>query len=275
MKKIILCLSLIVLITGVFSSNIYADETILGGDSGYSVELNASYEFNKDNYAVDIQKALSKMQPGDKAEIKYSITNNYVDEPKLDWYMSNEAYTPFENDTRASVDGGGYSYELDYINPEGKKTVLYDSNSVGGENSEGLKDATVALAKKENEDTAYGMFYLDTLKAGESGQIIMKFELDGESQPNAYQEVVGKIKINFGVEIPTGKHPEPDEPEPKEETVIKEEKKTVKARRTVYLPYTGDDSKLPYFVLVELLLLNALLATAIAYLAYKKKQEAR
>jgi len=272
MKKILISLILAVLSVACISSKVYADDYTVG-DFEISLEGNSASDlkFTPDpkvdsSYFDKTKEILSAMQPGDTAKITYVLENKYS-EP-LDWYMSNEAIRPFEDEkNRESVDGGGYSYSLVYTDGFGTEKVLYDSTAVGGEGLEkdqkGLRGATNAL-----DD----MFLLDTLNPKEKSKLVLNFKLDGESQPNSYQEVVGELRINFGVELQDEEKPKP---EPKEEEVVKEVKKTVKSKRTVYLPYTGDDSNLAYYAVVELLLLNALMATGIAYIFYKRKQEAR
>ena len=76
------------------------------------------------------------------------------------------------------------------------ETVLFDSDTVGGENSgaagEGLHGATNALQD---------YFYLDTLENGQKGTITLEVALDGETQGNDYQDTLADLQMNFAVEL--------------------------------------------------------------------------
>ena len=74
----------------------------------------------------------------------------------------------------------------------GKETVLYDSDTVGGEDKksgeEGLHQATNSM-----ED----YFYLDRLDKNETGTVELEVGLEGETQGNAYQKYTCKITVKF------------------------------------------------------------------------------
>ena len=85
---------------------------------------------------------------------------------------------------------------LSYKDHNGEETLLFSSDTVGGENisagGEGLHEATGAL-----ED----YFYLDTLTTGQVGSISLVVSLDGETQGNDYQDTLADLQMNFAVEL--------------------------------------------------------------------------
>ncbi len=276
MKKILLYLVISIFAVNVFYGNVSADEY----EFDYTVTLTPDFKFESDykndasgygNVQVNeaIQTALNSMEPGDQATINFTLVNNY--ENPVAWYMLNDTLKPFEEDSRVdasnkrTVDGGNYTYQLLYKNSHGENVDLYDSISVGGDNSQGLEDATNALDDPN-------MFKLDTFNPGDKSYLTMHFEIDGETQKNNYQDVLGQLQVQFGAEKDV---PEKKEPEHKEEEVKKVEKIVRKSRRTVYTPYTGDTSNLPYFVLAELILANLLIVIVWSYIIYRGRQEAR
>ena len=148
--------------------------------------LNGNYD------AEALRKALEGMQPGDSADLEFTLVNSYKD--GVDFYMSNEVLQSFEDDTKAS--GGAYTYQLIYTDSKGNETEIYSSKAVGGEGSsiEGLHGATDALT---------GYFLLENIPSGKTGKVTLHIELDGETQNNSYQDTLAKLQINFAVETPT------------------------------------------------------------------------
>lgn len=143
--------------------------------------------------SADINKLVSGMQPGDSAAISIELHNENA--KSTNWYMQNEAITSLEDDTVA--EGGAYTYRLTYTDKAGRVNVLYDSETVGGEKdnagseNEGLHEAT---------DSLKDYFYLDTLGSGDSGQVDLHVELDGETQNNLYQNTMADVQLNFAVD---------------------------------------------------------------------------
>ncbi|MCR5097297.1 MAG: hypothetical protein K6A70_11265 [Erysipelotrichaceae bacterium] len=276
MKKILLYLVISIFAVNVLYTNVSADEQ----EFNYTVTLTSDFKFESD-YLNDstgeggvkvneaIQQALNSMEPGDSATINFTLKNEYGN--PVDWYMLNDTLKPFEKDSRVdesgkrTVDGGNYTYQLLYKNSHGEDVDLYDSTSVGGENSQGLEDATNALDDPN-------MFKLDTFNSGDTSKLTLHFEIDGETQKNNYQDVLGQLQVRFGAQKDV---PEKKEPQHKEEEVKKVEKVIRRSRRTVYTPYTGDTSNLPYFVLAELILANLLIVIVWSYIIYRRRQEAR
>ncbi len=164
-----------------------------GSGDGWYVNFTSNKKMESNFKSSDIAKLVSGMQPGDSATISIKLRNS---NPKsTNWYMQNEAITSLEDDTVA--EGGAYIYRLTYTNRAGKVNVLYDSETVGGEkdntssNNEGLHEAT---------DSLKDYFYLDTLRTGDSGQVDLHVELDGETQNNLYQNTMADVQLNFAVD---------------------------------------------------------------------------
>ena len=263
MKKILICLSLIILVFNSTAVRLNADEDSFGP---YDVTfINEAKRFESNYNQEEILKKLQGMQPGDKAEITFHLNNAYKNPTK--WYMSNEATRPFEDDARNSVDGGNYTYRLTYVDGYGIEKSIYDSEAVGGDATEGLRDATNALT---------GMFALDTLNPDQTSTLKLYFELDGETQANNYQDVIGQIQVNFAVEMDVDEKPQPkpqekiDEGETKKEVV-----KRTTVRKVIYLPYTGDEAKVNMYIAIECGLFVLLAAVVWRYWVYVKKQGAK
>lgn len=207
---------------------------------------------------TDIDDEIYKLEPGDTVDLHLSLKNEYS--KATDWYMTNEVLKSLE-DTQSVAEGGAYSYILTYIGPDGTKDVLYSSEEVGGEtknaSGEGLHQATNSLKD---------YFYLDRLKAGESGEITLKVKLEGETQGNAYQDTLAKLQMNFAVELadessnPPSDSNNPDSPNSSTRT------KTVK---------TGDNSQILLFSILALVAGLVCAGTAIHNIRQRRKAEER
>lgn len=209
------------------------------GDNGWGVVFDGT-QMNSTFTNAQIEDTIYLMQPGDTAQIKLSLRNDYNGD--TDWYMTNQVLQSLE-DSQSVAEGGAYSYILTYLNPEGEKEILYSSEEVGGDtvnaSGEGLYQATNSL-----ED----YFYLDTLAYGEAGEIDLSVHLEGETQGNEYQDTLARLQMNFAVELTTAA-PGDEDAEKQEET--KKRGSAVK---------TGDTSKI---LLFSVLTLAAGLACAI------------
>jgi hypothetical protein len=134
---------------------------------------------------------LNAIEPGDSIELQVAIKNS--SDGTTDWYMTNEVLETLE-ESQSEANGGAYTYYLSYTDAAGEETVLYNSESVGGDDTsggEGLHQAT-------NSTKDY--FYLDRLEAGKSGAVHLIVSLDGETQGNDYQDTLAKLQMNFAVE---------------------------------------------------------------------------
>ena len=165
-------------------------ETYSGG-SGWKVDFNGE-DLSSTFKSSDINDAMYKLQPGDTVNIELDLKN--TSEYETEWYMTNEVLQSLE-DSQSVANGGAYTYVLVYWNPEGGRETIYNSESVGGENTsgagEGLHQAT---------DTLEDFFYVDYLAPGEAGKITLTVSLDGETQGNDYQDTMAKLQMNFAVE---------------------------------------------------------------------------
>lgn len=162
----------------------------LQGGKGWKVSFDGS-DMESNFKSKDLTEAAQGLQPGDSITFTVSLQNSYS--KATDWWMTNEVLESFEDASIAN--GGAYTYILTYADKDGEENVLYSSESVGGEDTqggEGLHKATGAL-----ED----YFYLDTLAKGAKGTVTLKVALDGETQGNDYQDTLANLRMNFAVEI--------------------------------------------------------------------------
>ena len=135
----------------------------------------------------DINDTFAHLQPGDERTFTVTIRNDHKD--STDWYMENEIIKSLEQATESAkaTGTGGYTYLLKYNDRE-----IFNSETVGGEGSEGLHGAT---------DNLEEWFYLDSLTKGKSGTITLKVGLDGETQGNAYEDTAAQLALRFAVEL--------------------------------------------------------------------------
>lgn len=158
-----------------------------------AANLKGSVDFDGDkvnvNYApVEFKKQLTSMVPGEEVKLDIDVENK--SSKMVDWYVESNVLKTFEEGTKAS--GGSYEYEMLYTDSKGNKVVIYSSEDVGGEGSEGLKEAT-------NGTEEY--FYLTRMQAGEKGVFTTRVALDGETVTNDYQLTLADININFAVDV--------------------------------------------------------------------------
>ena len=110
-------------------------------------EMDVKFDGNKIESTFstkDIDFTASSMQPGDTMEIEINLENTSTIKTK--WYMTNEVLSTLEQSASAAQ-GGVYTYRLSYVNPEGEETVLYNSDTVAGENTgkDALQNVTSSL----------------------------------------------------------------------------------------------------------------------------------
>ncbi|MCI8800373.1 hypothetical protein [Acetatifactor muris] len=165
------------------------------GQAGWKVTFTADSRMDSNFGQKSIDEAISGMQPGDNITFTLELGNQ--NGKMTDWYLTNEVVRSLEDTSENSTTGGGaYTYYLAYTGAN-RSVVLFDSDTVGGDGSEGLRDATDAL----KEDYVY----LDTLYPGQGGSITLRVALDGETQGNAYQDTLADLRMQFAVEV----RPEP------------------------------------------------------------------
>ena len=159
-------------------------------DTDWKVTFNGS-ELRSNYSSAAIAEALKGMQPGDSADLEFTLVNNY--DAEVSWWVGNDVLKSFEDLSKAT--GGAYVYELNYTDPKGTASVIYSSKAVGGDNEEyvGLHGATDALKN---------MFHLGRIGPKKTALVTLHIELDGETQNNSYQDTLARLQINFAVELP-------------------------------------------------------------------------
>ena len=215
----------------------------LEGSTDWQVTFNSQGKmvdnFSQKEWADDI----GKLQPGD--DVTFTVNLKHEHSTACDWYMSNKVLKSLEE---GYASGSAYSYYLTYTGPSGSTRVLYDSNRVGGDDTEeGLGDATSGLKD---------YFYLDNLKKGQTGEVQLVVGLDGETEGNAYFDTLARLKMKFAVEMDT--------------ETTSSTKTTTSSRTTVQ---TGDDTNLfPFFVAMAVSG-ALLLALAVYSLVTRRREE--
>ncbi|MCI8465711.1 MAG: sortase B protein-sorting domain-containing protein [Lachnospiraceae bacterium] len=183
------------------------------GDKDWHVDFTAEEEMESNFKTSDLDEVVSGLQPGDNILITLALENSHKE--TTDWYMTNKVLYSLEDRSANSATGGGaYTYRLTYQDKAGTETVLFDSETVGGDTvsaaGEGLHAATDALKD---------YFYLDTLESGQKGTITLEVALDGETQGNDYQDTLADLQMNFAVELREDTPAEPQTPgTPRKET---------------------------------------------------------
>ena len=205
----------------------------------FSKDAKMVENFDEESWADDI----GSLEPGD--DITFTVNLDHEHSTACDWYMSNKVLKSLEE---GYASGSAYSYYLTYTGPSGSTRVLYDSNRVGGDDTEeGLGDATSGLKD---------YFYLDNLKKGQTGEVQLVVGLDGETEGNAYFDTLARLKMKFAVEMDT--------------ETTSSTKTTTSSRTTVQ---TGDDTNLfPFFVAMAVSGV-LLLALAVYSLRTRKREE--
>ncbi|MDD3401983.1 MAG: hypothetical protein PHQ72_01320 [Hespellia sp.] len=188
MRKKILCLALIAVMVLGTSMNVVARD--LQGSDNWLVNFDGN-ELDSNYTSQNVADDLKDFAPGDNITLKVNVKNSFAGD--TDWYMTNEVIQSLEDASSAS--GAAYTYRLTYVAPDNAETVLYDSDTVGGEGStqagEGLHQATGSLKD---------YIYMGRLSQGKSGRVQLYIALDGETSANDYQETLGKIQLKFAVE---------------------------------------------------------------------------
>lgn len=185
MKKKLLCLVMACVMVLGAGMSVQAED--YQGADGWTAEFDGK-EIKSNFDEFTLADEAQNIQPGDSITLKVTIKNS--DSSKTDWYMTNEVLQSLE-DAKSVANGGAYEYRLAYTNQAGEETELYNSETVGGEGSDGLHEASDSL-----ED----YFYLDRLENGQSGMITLRVKVDGEAQGNDYQLTLAKLKMTFAVE---------------------------------------------------------------------------
>ncbi len=199
----------------------------------------------------DMDDSLNSLQPGDNAIFTVKLKNEHS--TTTNWYMSNKVlYSMEDRSANSNTEGGAYTYRLVYKGPSGTENVLFDSDTVGGDEGNaagesGLHEATGAL-----ED----FFFLDTLQKGQTGTVTLEVALEGETQGNDYQDTLADLQMNFAVEL-----------EPEAQTT------TVTEKGPTNIVRTGDELRLmPYYI--GMIVSGGLLLALTVYSVRRRKKEA-
>ena len=241
MKKFLICLSLVLLLIPGIRKNVYAEEEYdydLSYDVVFTSEQKLVYRDSAGNEFKSFEDSLPNMLPGDSMKVTFNLKNEY--NKAVDYYMYNNSEA-FETLT-ANAKNAAYDYELTY---SGKTAPLYSSDVVGGDEMQGIEEATDALKD---------YFLLqDGFANGRTETVSLVLTLDGETQVNSYQDALGNVKFSFAVEVP----PEPTE---------KHEE------RIIYIPNTGDSINMNVYIIAEVLSLILLAIALYTYYRYLKNQ---
>lgn len=241
MKKFLICLSLVLLLIPGIRKNVYAEEEYdydLSYDVVFTSEQKLVYRDSAGNEFKSFEDSLPNMLPGDSMKVTFNLKNEY--NKAVDYYMYNNSEA-FETLT-ANAKNAAYDYELTY---SGKSAPLYSSDVVGGDEMQGIEEATDALKD---------YFLLqDGFANGRTETVSLVLTLDGETQVNSYQDALGNVKFSFAVEVP----PEPTE---------KHEE------RIIYIPNTGDSINMNVYIIAEVLSLILLAIALYTYYRYLKNQ---
>ena len=201
MKKICSVIMILCLVAGIsvsafalsYTSNI---GTVWFNADGKSMGNDFQKSLTDKNVEKELKDRLKQIQPGDDVTFSINLENRYS--RATNWYMTSKIVDSLEEGTAKD---GAYTYHLWYVNNSTGKTIdIFDSSKVGGDSSQGLMEVNDSL-KEDYTKNGEKYFYLDNLKSGQSGQILLKIELDGETQGNAYQDRLADLKMNFAVQI--------------------------------------------------------------------------
>lgn len=247
-----------VLITAMMTTSVFAESSNGSGSCYFNGE-----EIVSDFSSGTIADSVSNLQPGDDVTFTVEYTNK--DSHDTDWYMETSILRTLEKTdaARKTVEGtgtaenGGYTYELIHTDSEGKDTVLFSNDKVGGESKaggmEGLEQATNAL-----DD----WFYLETLGEGESGSLTLNVAFEGETEVNDYMDTSGSMDIRFAVEL-TRKDATPDKDKDKD----KKDKPGKKGSSA----YTGDNNDL--FIWTAVCASAAILLLILAFISIRRDRK--
>jgi hypothetical protein len=189
MRKKITCLLLAAALSIGLGTAVYADE--FTGSSSWAVEFDGK-KMNSNFKSSEMAEEIYQLQPGDTIRLQVTLKNSGTKE--TDWYMTNEVLKSLE-ESQSVAEGGAYTYILTYTDDKKQETVLYTSESVGGEG-----DSKAGTGLNQATDSLDEYFYLDRLASGSKGTVYLTVGLDGETQGNEYQDTLAQLQMNFAVE---------------------------------------------------------------------------
>lgn len=189
-KKLLGAMLSLALVLGLSTSCLA--ETITGGDN-WNVYFTPEEKMESTFRSSEMTESISGMQPGDTAIFNVTLGNQHG--TTTDWYMTNKVlYSLEDRSNNKGTMGGAYTYLLTYTSPDGTVSIIFDSETIGGE---GESEAGIGL--HQATDALEDFFFLDTLEQGQTGHITLKIELDGETQGNDYQDTLADLQMNFAV----------------------------------------------------------------------------
>lgn len=246
--KRILSMILTVCLLSLLTVNAYADHlaTVENGTVTYTADGTLDDNFNR------LEDVVKDLLPGDDITVVLKLRSENAED--CNWYMSNTVVNSLEDGSGAS--GSAYGYRLSYVDPEGEETVLFDSETVGGDgSSDGLKEATGALKD---------YFYLDTLNQGDEASVKLSVSLDGETEGNDYFNTLADLEMRFAVEPNAGAS----------NTVT--ERASAGGNGVGRVVSTGDEAELfPYYVAMAVSGILLLMLATDSVLRRRKKGESK
>ena len=253
MKKKILCLLMAGIMGTGMAVNVQA-EAFTGKDA-WKVDFNGE-EVESNFTSQEMADEVYGILPGDTMELHLYVENS--SDLTTDWYMSSEIVKSLEDGS--SAQGGAYGYRLWYTDPEGEETLLFDSETIGGEDGEN--------ALKEATDSLEDFLYLDTLGKGEQGDVYLRIALDGETQGNDYQNTLARLQMNFAVEETA-----PDTIQGEDQVLRRTEREPDKKIYQTRQVKTGDPNQL--LLVSAVTLASGLVLLFLGLLALKKRRNDR
>ena len=164
-----------------------------------SIGWDVTYSGNGFSSNYDVSKStITSVMPGDTIVFRVNYINGSKD--ASDFYLSTDIINSLEEKSigggESNAAGGAYSYKLGYT-VKGVETIIYDSETIGGDTSvvAGLKQV-----QGQAGDGSGAYFNLGKLEAGESGTINIEIALDGNSQDNSYMAKLATLDVKFGAE---------------------------------------------------------------------------
>ena len=150
------------------------------------------------------------------------------------------------------------------MGPDKKGTVLYDSETVGGEDAkkgEGLHQATDALNQ---------YLYLDRLSKGDVASVHLAVKLDGETQGNDYQDTLASLQMSFAADpVTVTTVTKKGEDKVVNKTVTRTV--TAPSKNVVRSPKTGDTTQI--LAVCAVALASGVILLILAVILIKKRKE--
>lgn len=257
-KRRIFCLWLAALLVLASAVTAFAEDR--EGASGWQVTFDGK-KMNSNFSTANMDDEIYAMQPGDSVELTISLKTQF--NGQADWYMKNEVLETLEDAGDAA--GSAYGYRLTYTDKSGETSILYASESLGGDgriNGVGLHGATTTL-----ED----YFYLDRMGNGDTGVVKLKVALDGETEGNDYQDTLARLQMDFAVEpVETEDTPGNNTPGSPSDGGGQNPANPGNGNAV----QTGDDTRTTMYVLLMLVSGLALLAAAFLRMPRDRQEEA-